>query len=143
MYELKTTQKESIGLFWRVIRPAGTIGMMASGFLFAYVGHLAGYLTAMGSALAMVLGDARVYVISNLQRIGVISTLRERLMMYGDNEYILESIKKDQIWRGEEVSPEITSKLSQYAQEREEFKARVMELANKIIAPTNDEKASN
>lgn len=140
------TLKQSLGT-WRHVRTLSFLTIFVSGIIYPW-NHWAGFLTLSTAAFTNILLAGREYVIVGLYQIQTITKLRERLMYFGDNEYILRDILKDQLWRGETPDPEVIERLKKYELENEDFKNKVMELANKMFgdfaaAPPDAEKESN
>lgn len=125
------TLKQSLGT-WRHARTLSFLAVIASGVIFPW-NHWVGFLTLSSAAFINMLLAGREYVIVGLYQIQTITKLRERLMYFGDNEYILRDILKDQLWRGETPDPEVIERLKKYELENEDFKNKVMELANKMF----------
>jgi hypothetical protein len=141
--ELKTTQAESIGKWWNRARIATVIAFYGSFAIFFYGNLRLAFAVAVTSALATSILNGREYVIGSLQRIRTIMALRERLLTHSDGKYVLESVKADQIWRGEEIDPEITSRLAEYEARDERIKDSVIKLIEMFNQDKVEDKTPN
>jgi hypothetical protein len=83
--------------------------------------------------------SGREYMIASLYRIRTILELRERLIVYGDNEYILRQILQEQAWRGEEPNPEVVKHLENYEKVRAEFQTKLLDMISKLPVETKTE----
>lgn len=140
--DLKNTLRETVGVGWGTARMLLALVWIASIFVYGIISTSVGFWMAIGASLSLTFITGREYFIANLYRIRNISGLRERLLYYGDGEFILQDIKREQIWRGEEVNPEIEQHLERLAKEKAELTDRIMKAAADLFAPPED-KASN
>lgn len=137
--ELQETQSQTVGLGWRLARYAMIAVWLASGFVFMLASKNVGFVALGLSSILLSLLTGREYVISNLQRIRRITSLRERLLTLGEGEYVLQGIAEDQIWRGVPVDPDVTNRLTQYARQRNELTEQLMKFATELFNPNKVE----
>lgn len=130
--QLKNTLRASVGEGWLALRSLCSLGILASGAIY-YWSHVVGYFSLLVSCLALIVLTGREYMIASIQRIKTITELRERLLTYGDNEYILRGILNEQVWRGETPDPEVIKRLEDYSKSRAEFEAKIMDAASKLF----------
>lgn len=126
--KLKDTASETVSAPYKWAKRIATLAVLASGFIYYYADHLAGFLTL---SIASVIHSAligREYYIDALFKIRTATDLRLRLLSHGDSEFALETLKKDSIWRGEEPDPEITERLAVIKKNKEEFQGKLDDL---------------
>lgn len=124
--ELKPTLLETVGRKWRVARTVLQLVWFASIPLYIFLDANVGFYTLLTSSVGLSVLTGREYLVSAVQRIRTTTALRERLLTFGDGEYVLNTIKQDQIWRGDTVDPEIESRLKQF----EDLRQLAAELRN-------------
>ena len=93
--DLKTTLKETIGVGWGATRLVLALAWVASIFVYGFASTQVGFWMAIGTSLSLTFITGREYFIANLYRIRNITGLRERLLYFGDGEYILQDIKRE------------------------------------------------
>lgn len=130
--QLKNTLRASVGEGWLALRSMCTLGILASGAVYYWSSAIA-FAALLVSSLMLVVLTGREYMIASIQRIRTITELRERLLTYGDNEYILRGILSEQVWRGETPDPEVVKRLEDYSKSRAEFEAKIMDAASKLF----------
>ncbi len=146
MYELKGTEAESIGRFAKALRFLLVLTFTGSVFVGIFWSTLVGMIVMGVSALGLSFLTGRVYVIQNLYRIETIVKLREKLLDHAENEFILNDIKKDQLWRGEEVDPNVEKRLAEITALRDKFHDHLLKAVTDLfddMKPTADPKKTD
>lgn len=132
------TLKNAIGI-WRHVKTLAWLSFMTSGAVYGFMNDTVGYLMLLASSALIIILTGREFVIDGMRRINTVTELRSRMLDYGDHEYVLKQIQSDQLWRGEEVDPQVTKRLAQIEAERELFQARVLEIASELLGQTKAE----
>ena len=131
--ELKATLKETVGK-WAKVRPLALIGWIASIVIYVLLSKDVGFIGLVGTSIMLATLTGREYVIANLYRIRTITTLRERLLVYGDGEFVLRDIQNDRLWRGDPPDPEISKRLDQIAKSKNEMADQIMKMATELFS---------
>lgn len=139
MYELKDTLADTIGKGWRIVRTLSTLTWIAALVVYQLASHDLGFLMLIGASIVGFVMNAREYVIASLYRIRNITQLRVRLLLYGDGEYVLQDLARDQLWRGEPVDPEIVKKLAELDQMKQELTSQITKIATELFNPAKVE----
>jgi hypothetical protein len=130
----KKTLKASVGSFWIVVRTFALVGMIASIPLYLTLG-VAGFATLFVSSLLAIVLNTREYVIASFQRIQTMTVLRERLITFGDHEFILRDLAAEQTWHGEPVNQEIIDRLAAIEARDKDMFEKIMKMARDFVEP--------
>ncbi len=143
MIDLKKTLKDSVGLPWRLVGFLGILLTITSVPMAIWGSSLWAYLMiGLGSSLFF-MEAGRSYTIASLYRISTITGLRDRLILYNDAEYLLNDVKRDCIWRGEEVPAYIDENLQNLTAQKQAFQQRIMDLFSDVMKPEVKDKVQN
>lgn len=147
MYTLKSNLKETIGTPWRTAKYVVLAGMLIAPLIGVLYSWMWGFLLFTVFTVTSNVIKGREYLIHNLRRIRVITNLRERLLTFGDNEFILRDIQNEYLWRGEPPNKEIEERLQQLERSRIEFSERMLKAITDLfadpIAKTNEKTGAN
>lgn len=140
----KSTREASIGKPYIWFRRLASLTIITSFLIFGFASQTLGFWLMLGGFLVEGMLVGRERYICTIRDIDKITELRSKLIDAGEHEFVLESIAADQIWRGEAVSEEVTSRLNKIRNEREEIKTKLEGFLTKLVSDfgttkTNDE----
>lgn len=135
--KLQTTLADTVGSTYKWTRKLAVIAIIASGFIFAFLSHVAGFLLLCVASVIHEALLAREYYIDSIQKIRTATDLRLRLLTLNDSEFALESLANDSTWRGDPIDPEITNRLATIRKEKEEAQVNLKNFLDKLTEQFN------